>query len=77
VVPEPLADTIDRCERVIAGEQHARRVEDLSRLAPREREALYLSVLGSRRDERRLTDASDTAASRRPGERRTRPHVRP
>jgi DNA-directed RNA polymerase specialized sigma24 family protein len=46
IVPEPPADNADPADRVAAREQHAQRVQDLARLKPREREALYLKALG-------------------------------
>jgi hypothetical protein len=74
VVPQPLADTTDRPERVIRANSTPRRVEDLSGLTPRGREALYFSALGFRCDEMRPTDAGYTAVSR-VSARAARPHT--
>jgi DNA-directed RNA polymerase specialized sigma24 family protein len=45
-MPERPADLPDTLERVIAREQHARRVGDLRLVKPRERRDLYLKALG-------------------------------
>ena len=45
-MPEPPAATADPPDQAVARERHAQRVQDLARLKPREREALYLKALG-------------------------------
>jgi RNA polymerase sigma factor (sigma-70 family) len=73
IVPEPPADTTDPAHQAIAREQHAQRVQDLARLKPREREALYLQALGhSYQEVATLTNASLTAVNRRINEGRAR-----
>ena len=73
IAPEPPADTTDPADQVVAREQHAQRVQDLARLKPREREALYLKALGhSYQEICELTNASHTAVNRRLAEGRAR-----
>ena len=68
IAPEPPADTTDPADRVVAREQHAQRGQDLARLKPREREALYLKALGhSYREICELTNASHTKVISRDG----------
>ena len=72
-LPEPPADTADPADRALAREQHAQRVNDVARLKPREREALYLKALGHSYEEiAALTNASYTAVNRRISEGRAR-----
>jgi RNA polymerase sigma factor (sigma-70 family) len=73
IVPEPPADTSDPADQAIARDQHAQRVNDLARLKPREREALYLKALGhSYQEIAALTNATYTAVNRRINEGRAR-----
>ena len=66
ILSEPPADTTDPADRAAAREHHAQRVQDLARLKPREREALYLKALGhSYQEIAALTNASMTAVNRR------------
>ena len=73
IVPEPPTGTTDPADRAAAREQHAQRVQDLARLKPREREALYLKALGhSYQEIGSLTNASYAAVNRRISEGRAR-----
>jgi DNA-directed RNA polymerase specialized sigma24 family protein len=73
VLPEPPADAIDAADRAVARDRHAQRVDDLARLKPRERQALYLKALGYRYQEiAALTDSTYTAVNRRITEGRAR-----
>jgi RNA polymerase sigma factor (sigma-70 family) len=64
--PEPAGDRRDVPDQVIARIKHTERLEDLARLKPHDRRALYLKGLGyGYREIMQITGASQTAVSRR------------